>query len=278
MKKTFLTVLLVLAALALVSCDQDEKVVYVYVDEDNPPPVPQGVTSVTADEEVHIYWLPIDDVVGDFDTYVVYRSDYHPDTGYWEIGTTDETYFVDDSVNNGWTYYYAVSSVDYDGNLSDLSYEEVFDTPRPEGYDVQLNDSATAPGSAGWDFSSDRVVDYRSIACDFYLEYNAGDDAFYFNVTDIAILIQDMGHTANLDDVSYSPAHGWSQNGWCEVILAHTYVFRTYDNHYAKVRVTSIGSDYILFDWAYQIDEGNRELKPLVNKNPNYLRYPRDGS
>lgn len=278
MKKKLLTLVLILVTLAFVGCDDcnDEKIVY--VGEDNPPPVPQGVYSVTGDGEVHIYWLPIDDIVGDFDTYVVYRSDSHPDTGYWEIGSTDNTWFVDDNVLNGRTYYYAISSVDLDGNLSDLSYEDVFDTPRPEGYDGQLIDFNIVPDSAGWDLSSDRVVDYRSYACDFFLEYYDGDNVFYFNVTDDSILLQDMGYTQSLDDISYSPADGWSQNGWCEVILGHTYVFRTIDHHFAKVRVSYIGFDYILFDWAYQIDDNNRELKPLVNRNPDYLRYPRDGS
>jgi hypothetical protein len=279
MKTTLLVLILAAAALAFVGCDEKtdyvivEEIVYVY-DEDDPPPVPQGVYSITRDEEVLLYWLPIDDVNGDFDTYIVYRSDHHPDTGYWEIGRTTGEYFVNRNLVNGHTYYYAVSSVDLDGNLSDLSYEYVLDTPRPQGSNRTLIDLDVEPDYAGWDLSDSNNVNYLSGACDFYLDY---DGVFYLNVGNIDTDIQDMGYTEDLDEIDYAPEFGWSQNGWCEVILRHTYIIWTDNNHFAKVRVISIDSDRIIFDWAYQVDPGNLELKPKVERNPDYLRHPRGG-
>ena len=35
----------------------------------------------------------------------------------------------------------------------------------------------------------------------------------------------------------------------------------TRDNHFAKFRVTAVGSTQVTLDWAYQIDPGNRDLK-----------------
>jgi hypothetical protein len=278
MKTTLLTILIAIAALIVVGCgDDDDEIVYI-ISEDGPPPVPQGVYSVTGDEEVLLYWLPIDDVNNDFLTYVVYRSDHHPDTGYWEIGQTTSEYFIDGNVNNGHTYFYAVSSLDMDGYISDLSYEMVFDTPRPEGTGAAMFDYNTLPDYAGWDLSAAMAVNYLSGNCDLFLEYFDGDDVFYFNVSNIDTDIQDMGFTNNMDEITYSPEYGWSQNGWLEVILGHTYVIWTDNNHFAKIRVTALGNESIIFDWAYQVDPGNLELKPKVEREDEYLRHPRDGS
>lgn len=272
MKRTILG-MMILAAAFVAGCDEDND--HLISNSDHvAPPVPQGVYSVTGDQEVLLYWLPVDDVEGDFDSYIVYRSDHDPDTGYLEIGQTTQEYFIDDEVINGHTYYYAVSSLDKDGNLSDLSYELVFDTPRPQGANAILFDFASQSSFAGWDFSARQTVSYTSSACDIYLEYVSGDEVFYFDVAAADIDIQDMGYTGNLDDIDYSPDAGWSLNGWCEVILGHTYVIWTADNHYAKVRVTAIAADHIVFDWAYQVAPGNPELKPMPKRIPGYLRHP----
>jgi len=280
MKTILLTITAILATLVVMGCDQEADYVvvdrYVY-EEDNPPPVPQGVYSVTRDFAVLLYWLPIDDVNGDFATYIVYRSDHDPDTGYHEIGRTTAEEFVDHSVINGHKYYYAVSSMDDDGNLSDLSYEYVFDTPRPQGTNQALFDVYVSPEFAGWDFANARAVHYLSVDCDLFLEYYAGDSVYYFDVANSATWIQDMGYTVDLDEIDYAPEYGWSKNGWCEVILGHTYVIWTDDNHFAKVRVTGINGEKVIFDWAYQVATGNPELKPLVNPNPDYLRHPQAG-
>ncbi len=279
MKTVCVTIAAIIAGLIVAGCDNNNDCItcndhIVYVNEDVAPPVPQGVYSITRDLAVLLYWLPIDDVNGDFESYVVYRSDF-PDTGYWEIGRTTSEYFIDDSVYNGHKYYYAVSSVDVDGNLSDLSYENVFDTPRPQGTNVALFDYNDLPQYAGYDFFNELVVDYLAPACDIYLEYFPGDDVYYFNVANVNTDIQDMGYTADFDEISYAPEYGWSKNGWCEVILNHTYVIWTADNHFAKVRVTAINSQNVIFDWAYQVAPGNPELKPLVDRSEDYLRHPR---
>jgi hypothetical protein len=39
-------------------------------------------------------------------------------------------------------------------------------------------------------------------------------------------------------------------------------VIWTYNNHYAKLRVTKMTNDRITFDWAYQLIEGEPTLRP----------------
>ena len=78
MKKHLLTTFtLVIAALFLIGCDDDNNVIV-----DEVPPAPQGVYSVTGDGEVFIYWnSPYDH---DIDGFAIYRSN-QPTTGYVEI-------------------------------------------------------------------------------------------------------------------------------------------------------------------------------------------------
>ncbi len=269
-----LAAMLGIAAISLTGCEDNNETI-VFIDEEVAPPIPQGVYSVTGDETVFIFWNHVEDIHGDFSNYIVYRSDTPPYTTYWPIGQTTGNEFVDDNLVNGKTYFYAVASIDIDGFESDLSYEDVFDTPRPEGFGQVIYDFNTTPSLAGWDFEGQTLVGYTSSACDFYVErfdgiwyINAGRyDLVNPNLTDI----QDMGFTVDFDEISYSPPadSGWSVNQWAEAIVGHTYVFWTEFDHFAKVRVTHIAGDSLIFDWGYQVDPSNRELKPRVpNEGP----------
>jgi hypothetical protein len=81
-----------------------------------------------------------------------------------------------------------------------------------------------------------------------------------------------MGYTESFDDISYSPTDGWSSVGWSEIILGHTYIIWTSDNHFAKLRVTGIAAPYsVRFDWGYQVDPGNPELA-RPQHDDSYLR------
>jgi hypothetical protein len=46
-----------------------------------------------------------------------------------------------------------------------------------------------------------------------------------------------------------------------EAIVGHCYIVWTHDNHFAKFRITSLDAQRVQFDWAYQVDPGNRELR-----------------
>lgn len=242
-------------------CDNNEDIVY--VDVDNPPAAPQGVYSVTADEAVYLYWNPVRE--NDIDYYRLWWND-EADGVYEVFDTTSNTEYVDTDVDNGTTYYYAVTAVDQAGNESELSYETVFDTPRPEAFDQSLSDYLAFPDIAGFDLSSGLVVPYNSASADVYVDYDAGLATFFLNVADTLTDIQDMGYTSDFDEITYAPGGGWSYVGWVEVIVGHTYVVWTRDDHFAKIRVTYAdydNTDNILFDWAYQVstvDPGRMEL------------------
>jgi len=119
---------------------------------DSPPHTVDGVYSVTGDGQVTIYWRANQE--SDIAYYKVYRN-LSPTGTFSLVGSTPQTSFVDTGVANGNTYFYAVSAVDHAGQESaELSFENVFDTPRPEGFGVSLNNTFVTDPQSGWDFSA----------------------------------------------------------------------------------------------------------------------------
>jgi hypothetical protein len=190
--------------------------------------------------------------------YNVWASDRY-DGRYEMIGSTDRAYFCDYDVRNGELYYYAVTAYDFDGNESDLSRDVAYDIPRPEGYDVVLNDAWVSPDYSGYDFSAYDVVAFDDQGSDMYFENYNGDLSMVVREdTDI----RDMGPTSSLLDISTAPADGWSSTHDVRLSVGHTYVVWTWDDHYAKFRVTALSPGRVVFDWAYQV----RPSSPLLKR------------
>jgi len=259
-----LAVFVALIALFSISCEDTT------APRDNTaPPVPTGLRSTTGD---NVIWLEWDPIIGiwDLDGYGVYRSTDN-DIFYWQADIDDDiTEYADYDVVNGQTYYYGVSSFDYAGNESDVSFDYmvVFDTPRPQGGDVVIysfTEDAFRDRS-GFDFSTEDRVPYDSYRADLFLEFDDSPSIFtyFIHLGPNGALIQDMGYTETLYDITYAPDDGWSVLDYVEAIEGHTYVIRTSDNHYAMIRATDFDSSparCMTFDWAYQLVPGNRELK-----------------
>ncbi|HYQ95528.1 MAG TPA: hypothetical protein VER38_00785 [Candidatus Eisenbacteria bacterium] len=224
----------------------------------NPPFRVDGVYSVTGDGEVTVYWRANQE--SDIDYYKVYRNTAATGT-FTLVGSTPQTSFVDNTVTNGNTYFYAVSAVDLAGQESaELSYENVFDTPRPEGFAVSLTNTFTTDATSGWDFSAQVRRSMLDPLTD--IDYGAQNGHFLVSVpTDTRI--QDAGYVA-LRDVDFAPPTGWSADGQVEAIVGHSYIVLTRDNHYAKFEVRSRDTTAMVMDWAYQIDPNNPELTRRV--------------
>ncbi|UCF78193.1 MAG: hypothetical protein JSW03_08790 [Candidatus Eiseniibacteriota bacterium] len=245
--------------LALSGCrDEDHH----YVDR-TPPRAPRGVFSVTGDGQVDLYWL--ENCESDLAGYRVYWND-EPAGYFTYMATTSNVFYTDTDVSNGVTYYYAVSAFDHSGNESELSHEDVMDTPRPEGFDLVLYD-ADGPYSdlSGYDFSAFQRQYYASPLTDIYYAYVGGEYVMYawnpvpeWPTTDI----QDAGYR-DLEELGWAPAGGWAANYWVILIEGHSYFVWTRTDNYAKFHVTHVEPGFVVIDWAYQTAEGNQEL---VNK------------
>lgn len=223
-----------------------------------PPAAPRGVYSVTGDHKVYLHWLP--NTEPDLAGYRIYQSPCAsgPDCPYDEIGVTNATEFTVTGLGNGQTRYFDVAAFDRNGNESEPTAEEVFDTPRPEGFDQPLTDATTTPATSGWDFSDYVVRAADDQAVDIYYARSGNVDRMIAPFVDTEI--QDAGYASTLDAVDFAPTTGWAPSGTVELIAGHCYVVWALD-HYAKFRVTSVGSGRMTMDWAYQVDPGNRELR-----------------
>ncbi len=268
LKKYELLIVLAIPLLLLTACDE-RSTTYVVGDDDTPPPVPVGVTTTTGDGTVWVSWEPIIGV-SDLDGFKVWRSVNNVEFFLIATAGRNTTEYEDNAVLNGVTYYYGVSSFDYDDNESDASfdYEFSFDTPRPEGFDEVIFDF-NEPGrvnDSGFDFYDETTIHYQSDYCDIFLEYDIDlvTPGFFIWLGYNGKYIQDMGYTDSFDDITYAPDTGWSIYDFVEAINGHTYVIKTWDDNYAKIRVTLFDTfpyRIMMFDWGYQIDPGNRELK-----------------
>jgi len=268
MKRMIAVVAAVIIGIALAGCDDDEVVSPV-------PAAPQGVYSITGNHAVYLYWNGIYD--RSVRQYVVWRS-LEPQTNYVEIGRRDAVSnpnqdllvyeYVDNTVSNGTTYYYAVSAMNADGRQSELSAEEVFDTPRPDGV-ATLFPNNVAPELSGFNFETGSSVSDTSIIADIFVDMTS--DIYYLNVADTFTDIMDMGYTASFDDISFSPSTdvnvGWAELPWVELVKGHTYIVWTRDNHFAKLRAELFNpSGSVRFQWAWQSAIGNPELVPALRE------------
>lgn len=256
MKKTLLTAAFLLVIISLSSCDIHDPF---YQIDNQPPAPPTGIYVLNGDNRVDLSWT--NNYERDLAGYNIYYS-YSYNGKYTMIGSSSSNYFIDYGANNGVTYYYAVTAYDYNGNESELSYDVIYSTPRPEGFNQAIFDYLRFPQNSGYSFAKYLVVPYNSENADVFFENYNG--TFYLDVWDDSD-IKDMGPTQDIYDIPYAPTSGWSTTKDAIAKVGHTYVIWTWNNHYAKLRVKSITNDRIVFDWAYQLLEGNTQLKPKAN-------------
>jgi len=140
-----------------------------------------------------------------------------------------------------------------------------YDTPRPEGSGVPLPNFRYDPARAGYDFSTYSVGPWDDQFTDIYFDFL---DAVHYLVVWDDTEIQDMGYTESLSEIGSAPVAGWSPTKDVRLIPGHTYVVRTWDNHFAKVRVRSLSDANVTFDWAYQLQTGNTRLKQATERGP----------
>jgi len=258
-----------IAMLLLISCGEKEKIVE--VPADCPPSAPTGVFSINLDGIVTICWYenPESDVEG----YDVYRGtalygayDIIGSVGA-DASSSGQYCFDDLETFNGQRYYYAVAAYDGAGNQSDLSYEEVTGTPRPEGLLMTLYNAASLPNQSGFDFYpglSNVVQAYDALTTDIY--FGVVGEASLLIARRAGVEIQDYGYVGDFDAINYAPNDGWSPSRSAEAVAGHIYILRLTETdgfHFAKIYVREVvAGNFVTFDWAFQTDPGNPDLAP----------------
>lgn len=273
--------LMPIVALVLVAgCFEDDHHAVVAPRDTIPPAAPRGLYSVTGDGEVFLHWQA--NTESDVAGYRVYKAPCASGAScpYDLVGATTGTSFTVSGLTNGTTRYFAVAAYDRAGNESDLSYDDIYDTPRPEGFGRTLTNATDAPATAGYDFSGFVVVPWNDTDADVYYSIAGGTLHMVAPFTDTDL--QDAGYATTLDAVDYAPPAGWSPTGMVELILGHCYVVRITSSpgvaNYAKFRVTSLSTSQVTFDWAYQTDPNNGELSQTRTRSETVARVRRSAS
>ncbi len=225
------------------------------------PNPPQNLASFTGDGEVILVWDP---PTGDVEANSFNVYAFIPETGDFQvIGVTTSTAFLDNDVVNGQTYRYRVTALDNHNDESDFS-DETFDTPRPDDFNVLLTSVQADPAQSAFDLTTARVVDASSTSATFRFEEIAG--AFRIVPTNGAE-VQDVGFVDALGDVNFAPESGYFPEAQ-QAFVGDAYIFRIprgSERFFGVIRVSHLAPGILVFDWAFQTDEGNRELlrKPL---------------
>jgi hypothetical protein len=247
---------------------------------------PAWLTSISLNGAIHLEWSDTAYLLAPsaFEHYRVYSTGFDLDSNLcgtqWVLeGTTVSAAFLVSNLLNGVPRCYAVSAISVEG------YESLWsplrnDTPRPDAYNVllkALDADSTKAGFRFWrDANGDHLVNPgelglvtngNSAAADFQVVRNAGGIFLQPVRSGTAVMTYGAVPVDGLTAIDYAPASGYAtialqaQPGW-------GYVFQMSGltggadpyYRYGALRVSAVGPDYVIVDWAFQTDPGNPEL------------------
>ncbi|HKT58906.1 MAG TPA: hypothetical protein VJQ46_02580 [Gemmatimonadales bacterium] len=268
-----------LGALAVVAaCSSDDR-----TGPGVPPDVPATLSSTSLDGAIALVWTDnsYTSDPGNFQNYKVYSTSYNLDNNTcgssWQVeGTTVAPEFVVGALANGVPRCFAVSAVSVDGFESGRSPLRS-DTPRPDSRNIILYAAQFQTAGSGFRFWDDLNGDgsvqanelglvrsstgdidffvYRDAAGDLYLTpVRAGTGLEYYDPNNP---VEDLTSIDFAADTPYGTAG-------LLAIPGYGYVFEMDGGdgfkRYGAVRLSHVGHDFLIMDWAYQTDPGNPEL------------------
>jgi hypothetical protein len=275
MRAWWIPALLVLAA----ACSDDDT-----TGPGVPPEVPANLSSTSLDGAVALVWSDnafINDR-NNFQNYRIYSTSYNLDldqcgTTFQLEGTTVAPEFVVGALANGVPLCFAVSSVSVDGFESDRSTLRA-DTPRPDARNVALYAFQVQDNLSGFRFWQDGNGDgtvqdgelgvVRSGASpdiDFAVDRDVSGDLFLTPVRPgTGVEFYDENNpTEDLSSIDFAPDQEYRTSS-IRAKPGFGYVFEMDGadgfKRYGALRVTHVGRDFLIMDWAFQTDPGNPEL------------------
>lgn len=264
-RTALLAVALAAAALSGTGCEEDCDLPVV---GEFPPAPPSGVYSITGDGWIEIRWNANTETgLAGYD--IFWSDDPSAPFDYMVSVPRHATSYVDYDVDNGFTYFYQIRAFDLVGRVSDFS-AIIFDTPRPAGTGLILYDYMGQKAAlSGYDFSAGRVQAAGDATTDVYFGSPSGRPTLFGKGSSVGdgVDVQDYG-LIDLELVDWAPEiyEGWAPSKRVELIQGHSYVVQILDTSdyyfYAKVYCQAVNNDFVVLDWAFQIDPGNPELAP----------------
>jgi hypothetical protein len=247
---------------------------------------PATLSSVSLDGAVALTWSD-DSYVSDpdfFENYRVYSTSYDLDADpplcgtSWKLeGTTVAPEFIVGALTNGVPRCYSVTAMSTGGVESDRSPIR-FDTPRPDARNVALIVREVTSGESGFRFWDDLNDDGAtqnselglvrsgfSTGIDFYVTRDLNGDIFLSPVrSGTGVELYSESPVDDLTSIDFAADHDYSETD-IQAVPGFGYVFEMSGGdgfaRFGAIRITHVGTNMIILDWAFQTDPGNPELK-----------------
>ena len=248
------------------------------------PDTPASLSSTSLDAAVALVW---DDnaYVSDpdiFQNYRVYSTLYDIDNGQcdnsWSLeGTTVAPEFLVGELANGVPRCFHVTALSIDGLESGRSPVRN-DTPRPDSRNVAVFAVQAQVAGSGFRFWDDLnndglvqngelgiVADGTSTDTDFFVDRDGNGDLFLQpqRVGTGVEYYDDNDPVEDLTSIDFAEDREYRTSGIL-AIPGYGYVFEMDGGdgflRYGALRVTHVGQNFLIMDWAYQTDPGNPEL------------------
>jgi len=249
-----------------------------------PPDVPATLSSTSLDGAIALAWTDnsYTSDPGNFQNYRIYSTTYNLDQNVcgtsWQLeGTTVAPEFVVGALTNGIPRCFSVTATSVDGFESDRSPVQS-DTARPDSRNIILYAAqfqAAGSGFRFWDdLNGDGAVQANELGLvrssggsniDFFVDRDGAGDLYLTPVrsgTGVEYY-DDNNPVEDLTSIDFAEFRTYHAAGIL-AIPGYGYVFEMDGGdgfkRYGAVRLSHVGHDFLILDWAYQTDPGNPEL------------------
>lgn len=249
-----------------------------------PPDVPATLSSTSLDGAIALAWTDnsYTSDPGNFQNYRIYSTSYNLDQNVcgtsWQLeGTTVAPEFVVGALSNGVPHCFSVTATSVDGFESNRSPVQS-DTPRPDSRNIILYAAqfqASGSGFRFWDdLNGDGAVQANELGLvrssggsniDFFVDRDGAGDLYLTPVrsgTGVEYY-DDNNPVEDLTSIDFAEFRTYHTAGIL-AIPGYGYVFEMDGGdgfkRYGAVRLSHVGHDFLILDWAYQTDPGNPEL------------------
>jgi hypothetical protein len=237
---------------------------------------PNALISVSLNGAIELSWdanarLDRPDL---FDHYNIYSTSYDLDHNVcddqnWALeGTSVSEDFVVSGLSNGVPLCFDVSAATSSGRQSYAAPR--YDTPRYDARNILIDAAQSHLSTSGFrfEFSSSsqlgQVVSGDRNDIDFRVDRHNDGSIWLTTVRNgTSVVLYSEDPVEDLTSIDVAPVDGYF-TGSIEAVTGYAYVFQTQlgnDLHFGAVRITHVGSNYVILDWSYQTDYGNPELR-----------------
>jgi hypothetical protein len=249
-----------------------------------PPDVPATLSSTTLDGAIALFWEDNSyrSDPNNFLNYRIYSTTYDLDQDLcgtsWQLeGTTVAPEFIVGALTNGLPRCFSVTAVSVDGFESDRSPLRS-DTPRPDSRNVVLFAfQFQSPGSGFrfWDdVNGDNSVQGSELGLvrdgtvgniDFVVDRDGAGDLLLTPVrAGTGVEFYDANNPVeDLTSIDFAEDRTYLTSS-IPALPGYGYVFEMDGGdgfkRYGAVRLSHVGQDFLILDWAFQTDPGNPEL------------------